>query len=59
MVMHIGLTRAILLPKLRFAEKFDHLFLHLFIFGNMFPESISFIAMPDTSSTILSPELIG
>ena len=29
--------------------KFNHPFSHVFIFGNMFPESYSFIAMPVTS----------
>ena len=31
---------------LKFSEKFDHPFLHVFIFGNMLPESHSFVAMP-------------
>ena len=34
---------------IRFSEKFDHLFSHVFIFGNMFPESYGFVAMPVTS----------
>ena len=34
---------------LSFFEEFDHQFSHVFIFGNMFPESHSYIAMPVTS----------
>ena len=34
---------------LKFSEIFDHPFLHSFIFGNMFPESHGFVAMPVTS----------
>ena len=37
--MRIELTQAILMPSLKFCEKFDHSFLHVFIFGKMFPES--------------------
>ena len=40
LVMRIELTLAILLPG------FDHLFLHVFIFGNMFPKCHGFVAMP-------------
>ena len=36
----------------RFSKKFDHLFSHVFIFGNMFPESHGFVAMPATRSNI-------
>ena len=36
----------------KFSEKFDHPFWHVFIFGNMFPESHSFVAMPVTSRII-------
>ena len=36
------------IPK--FPEKFDHKFLHVFIFGNMFSENNGFVAMPVTSS---------
>ena len=35
---------------LRFAEKFDHPFSHVFIFFNMFRESHGFISVPVTSS---------
>ena len=35
---------------LRFAEKFDHPFSHVFIFANMFRESYGFISVPVTSS---------
>ena len=35
---------------LKFSEKFDHLFPHVFIFGNMFPESHGFDAVPVTRS---------
>ena len=58
----VGLTAAegsaailILIPRnfnnmiLKFSEKFDRPFLHSFIFGNMFPESNGFVAMPVTS----------
>ena len=34
---------------LKFSEKFDHPFSHVFIFGNMFPENHGFVAMPVTS----------
>ena len=34
---------------LKISEKFDHLFLHDIIFGNMLPESHGFVAMPVTS----------
>ena len=34
---------------LKFFEKFDHRFSHVFIFLNVFPESHGFIAMPVTS----------
>ena len=34
---------------LKFSYKFDHLFSHVFIFGNMFPESHGFLPMPVTS----------
>ena len=34
----------------KFAEKFDHQFSHVFIFGNMFPESHGFVAVPVTRS---------
>ena len=33
----------------RFSEKFDHPFSHVFILGNMLPESHGFVAMPVTS----------
>ena len=33
---------------LKFSEKFDNSFSHVFIFGNMFPESHGFVAMPVT-----------
>ena len=29
----------------KFSDKFDHSFLHVFTFGNMFPESHGFVAM--------------
>ena len=46
------LTRAILIAMtLKFAEKFHHPFLHVFLFGNMFHESDSFVAMPVASCT--------
>ena len=35
---------------LRFSKKFDPSFLHVFLFGNMFPESHGFAAAPITSS---------
>ena len=34
---------------LQFSEKLDDPFSHVFIFGNMFPESCGFVAMPVTS----------
>ena len=34
---------------LKFSEKFGHPFLYVFIFGNLFPESHGFTAMPVTS----------
>ena len=37
---------------LKFPEKFDNLFLHVFIFRNKFPESHCFVAMPVTSRSI-------
>ena len=43
-VIRIELTRAIL----KLSEKFDHPFSHVFIFGNMFPESHGFVAVPVT-----------
>ena len=36
---------------LKFSEKFDHPFFHVFIFGNMFPESHGFVDVPVTRST--------
>ena len=33
---------------LKFSEKLDHAFSHVFIFDNMFPESHGFVAMPVT-----------
>ena len=35
---------------LKFSEKFDHSFSHVFKFGNMFRESHSFVAVPVTRS---------
>ena len=35
---------------LKFPEKFEHPFLHVFIFGNMFRESHGFVAVPVTRS---------
>ena len=35
--------------NLKFSEKFDHPFSHVFIFRNMFPESHGFVAVPVTS----------
>ena len=37
---------------LKVSEKFDHPFLHVSIFGNIFPESYGFVAMPVTSHII-------
>ena len=34
---------------LKFSQKFNHPILHVFLFGIMFPESHSFVAMPVTS----------
>ena len=34
---------------LKFSDEFDHPISHVFIFGNMFPESRSFAAMPVSS----------
>ena len=34
---------------LKFLEKINHNFSHVSIFGNMFPESDGFVAMPVTS----------
>ena len=48
LVMQIELTQGILMPGPKFSEKFDHPFWHVFIFGNMFPESHGFLAMPVT-----------
>ena len=33
-----------------FSEQFENKFSHVFIFGNMFPESHGFVAVPVTSS---------
>ena len=50
LVIKIELTRAILMSWLKFSEKFNHQFSHVFfIFGNQFPESLGFVAMPVTS----------
>ena len=38
---------------LKFAEKFDHPFSHVFIFGNMFPASHGFVAVSVTRSNNL------
>ena len=35
---------------MRYAEKFDHPFSHVFIFSNMFPESHGFVSVPVKSS---------
>ena len=49
--MRIELTQAKFnATTLRFAEKFDHLFSHVFTFSNMFPESHGFISVPVTIS---------
>ena len=46
-VIRIELTRAILMS--RFSNfLFDHPFSHVFMYGNMFPESHGFVAMPVT-----------
>ena len=37
---------------LKFSEEFDHSFSHIFIFGNIFPKSSGFVAMPVTSRII-------
>ena len=34
---------------LKFSMKFDHPFSHVFIFGNMFPESHGFVTVPVTN----------
>ena len=49
LVIRIEVTRNFNATILKFSEKFDHPFSHVFIFGNMFPESHGFIAMPVTS----------
>ena len=36
---------------LKFSEKFDHPFLHVIIFGNMFPENHGFVDVLVTRST--------
>ena len=35
---------------LKFSEKFDHQFMHVFMFHNMFPGNNSFVAVPVTRS---------
>ena len=40
---------------LKFSEKFDHPFSHVFIFRNMFPESHGFVAVPVTKSNNFVP----
>ena len=37
------------MPCLEFSEIFERPFSHVFLFGNMFPESHSFVAMPVAS----------
>ena len=37
---------------LKFSEKFDHTFSYVCMFGNIFPESHGFVAMPVTSRII-------
>ena len=53
LVIRIELIRAILMQRfsnfLRKSIKYDHPFLHVFIFGNMFPVSHGFVAMPVTN----------
>ena len=50
LVIRIELTMASFNAKiLKFSENFDHPFSHVFTFGDMFPESHGFIAMPVTS----------
>ena len=47
LVLRIELTRAILINVLtiKFSEKFDNLFLHVFFYLVTFPESCGFVAM--------------
>ena len=47
MVMRIELTLAIYVTTLKFSEKFEHPFSHVFIsnFGHTFPESRGFVAL--------------
>ena len=48
----------------KFSEKFDHPFSHVYIFGNMFPESPDFVAIPiricikDTCSNLVKGDEI-
>ena len=50
--MRIKLILAILSPRPSdIFEKFDHPFSHVFIFGNVFPESHGFVAMPVTTAS--------
>ena len=45
LVIRIEFTSVILMPLLKFSEKFDPPFSHVFRFGNMFPESHGFVAV--------------
>ena len=56
LVMRIELTQAILIPQIvKFSEKFDHPFSHVFKFGNIFPECHGSVDVPVTGRTISSP----
>ena len=48
LTMGIELTGNFKATILKFFEKFDYAFSHVFIFGNMFLESHCFVAMPVT-----------
>ena len=48
LMMRIELTQ--IATTLRFSDKFDHPFWHVFIIGDMFLESYGFVAEPVTSS---------
>ena len=48
-LMTLNMTYSSLKNVMDQAQKIDGIFSHAFIFGNMFPESHCFVAMPVTS----------
>ena len=52
-MIRIELTSIFIATIVNFSEKSDHPILHVFIFGDMFPEGHGFVAVPVTRSNNL------